>query len=64
MIAETLTRKIKMNEEESPFAVYDDGEGIVLEMFFVPGVSMNIYLDDEAAQQMIDIIQNKLNARL
>ena len=28
------------------------------------GFSFKIYLEDEAAQEMIDIIQNKLNARL
>ena len=45
--------------------IYDNPEGgIDLEFDLENGMSIKIYLDDESAQQMINIIQNKLNARL
>jgi len=44
--------------------VYDEGDGISLEFPFENGLSLKVYMDDEVAQQFIDIIQNKLNARL
>ena len=42
--------------------IYDEQDGISLE-FPMDGFSFKIYMEDEAAQEMIDIIQNKLNAR-
>ena len=43
--------------------IYDEEDGISLE-FPLDGVSFKIYMEDETAQEMINIIQNKLNARL
>ena len=43
--------------------IYDEKDGISLE-FPIDGLSLKIYMEDEAAQEMINIIQNKLNARL
>ena len=48
------------------FIVYDNPEenGIDIEFDFENGMSIKVFLDDDlAAQDMIDIIQNKLNAR-
>ncbi len=42
--------------------IYDEGDGIDLE-FPLDGFSFKIYMSDEAAQEMVNIIQNKLNAR-
>jgi len=47
-------------------SIYDNPEenGIDLEFDFENGMSIRVYMDDESAQQMCNIIQNKLNARL
>lgn len=42
--------------------IYDENDGIGLE-FPMEGFSLKVYMDDETAQEMINIIQNKLNAR-
>ena len=43
---------------------WDEGDGISLEIpLYDAGASIKLYLTDKAAQDMIDIIQNKLNAR-
>lgn len=53
-----------MGEEDYAFEIYDDEQGIILELpLFQTGASIRFYLTDEAAQQMVNIIQNKLNAR-
>lgn len=46
--------------------VYDkpDEGGIALEFDLENGLSLTIDMEDKAAQEMINIIQNKLNARL
>lgn len=44
--------------------IHDDKDGIVLQFDFGNGLLFGISLDDEAAQQMIDIIQNKINERI
>ncbi len=46
-------------------SIYDNPEekGIDLEFDLENGMSINIFLEDEAAQEMVNIIQNKLNGR-
>lgn len=46
--------------------VYDnpEEEGIDLEFDLESGLSIKVFMTDQAAQDMVDIIQNKLNARL
>ena len=44
--------------------VYDEGDGILLQFDLENGLAIGIKMEDEAAQQLIDIIQNKLNARM
>jgi len=46
--------------------IYDNPEekGIDMEFDLENGMSIKIYMNDESAQEMIDIIQNKLNGRL
>lgn len=46
--------------------IYDvpEDKGIELLFDFENGMGIVIFLDDESAQEMVDIIQNKLNARL
>ena len=48
------------------YKIYDKPEekGIDLVFDMENGMSIAIHMDDKAAQEMIDIIQNKLNARL
>jgi len=43
--------------------IYDEGDGISIELPIFDGASIKLYLDDGVAQDMIDIIQNKLNGR-
>ena len=45
--------------------IYDNPKerGIELVFDFESGMGIVIYMDDESAQGMINIIQNKLNAR-
>lgn len=46
-------------------AVFDNpAGGIILELPISNGVSLTIYMGDDIAQGMVDILQNKLNARL
>lgn len=44
--------------------IYDEDDGISIELPFGHGYSFKIYMEDTAAQEMVNIIQNKLNARL
>ena len=44
--------------------VYDAKEGIDLFFPLAPGYGLTVFLTDKSAQEMINIIQNKLNARL
>ncbi len=48
------------------YEIYDSPEdkGIDLEFDFESGFAFRVSLTDEGAQQMIDLIQNKLNARI
>lgn len=43
--------------------IYDLNDGIRLCLNFENGMSINLDMDDRMAQEMINIIQNKLNAR-
>ena len=43
--------------------IFDDEDGILLEFDFENGFAINIRLDDKSAQELVNIIQNKLNAR-
>lgn len=43
--------------------IYDEGDGIRLEFDLENGLSLNVFMDDAKAQDMVNIIQNKLNAR-
>ncbi len=43
--------------------VYDDGDGITLSFPFDDGFAFSVSMDDDAAEEMINIIRNKLNAR-
>lgn len=45
--------------------IYDNHKekGIDLEFDFENGMSIRLFLTDESAQDMINIMQNKLNAR-
>lgn len=54
-----------MTEEENGgnVVVYDADGGISLEIEVANGISIMIYMEDKTAQEMIDIVQNKLNAR-
>jgi hypothetical protein len=44
--------------------VYDDVLGIILEFDFENGLALRMFMDDESAQDFVNIVQNKLNARL
>lgn len=44
--------------------IIDEGDGIGVIFDLENGLSLNISMDDKTAQEMINIIQNKLNARL
>lgn len=46
--------------------VYDNpkDKGIDLLFDFENGMGLVVFMEDESAQEMVDIIQNKLNARL
>jgi len=48
------------------YEIYDNPEekGIDLQFDLENGMAIRVFMDDNAAQQMIDIIQNKLNARI
>lgn len=52
-----------MSEEDLPLMIHDDDDGITLEIFVAPGVGITVSMEDDVAQEMIDIMQNKLNAR-
>jgi hypothetical protein len=43
--------------------VFDDKDGILIQFDFENGLALAMKLDDDSAQDLIDIIQNKINAR-
>lgn len=43
--------------------IYDEGDGIGIEFPLESGLILKVVMDDEVAQSMVDIIQNKLNGR-
>lgn len=43
--------------------IFDDGDGIRIEFDMENGMSINVSMDDDTACEMVNIIQNKLNAR-
>lgn len=48
-------------ENEMGISVWDeDDDGIALEIPVFGGVTLKVYMDDVTAQEVIDIIQNKL----
>ena len=51
------------NEEDIGPSVYDTGDGIRIELPVADGIGIYCDMSDEDAQQFINIIQNKLNAR-
>ena len=44
--------------------IFDNKDGIMIQFPLESGLLLGIELSDESAQEMIYIIQNKLNARL
>ena len=48
-------------DEEQGIDVWDEEDGIALEVPIFGGVTMKIYIDDETAQEVVDIIQNKID---
>ena len=44
--------------------IIDDKDGVILQFDMETGLAMGLKLSDEQAQEFIDIIQNKLNARI
>ena len=54
-----------VTEEEngSNVVVYDADGGISLEIEIANGISIMLYMEDKTAQEMVDVVQNKLNAR-
>lgn len=49
--------------EQTP-TIYDEGDGISIELLISEGTTIKMYMEDAAAQEMVNIIQNKLNARI
>ena len=45
-------------------SIYDDKDGILLQFDLENGLAIGVKMDDDTAQEFIDIIQNKLNARI
>lgn len=43
--------------------IYDDKDGIMIQFPLESGLLLGVVMSDEAAQEMVNIIQNKLNAR-
>lgn len=43
--------------------IYDTGDGILLQLPLQDGDVIGVAMTDRAAQEMVNIIQNKLNAR-
>lgn len=44
--------------------IFDDKDGILIQFDMETGLALGVKMSDEQAQDMINIIQNKLNARL
>ncbi len=44
--------------------IFDDKDGIIIQFDFESGLALGIKLTDEEAQEVVNIIQNKINARL
>lgn len=43
--------------------IFDNKDGIMIQFPLESGLLLGVEMTDEAAKEMIDIIQNKLNAR-
>ena len=41
--------------------IYDQDGGVDIEFDFENGMAIRVFMDDEAAQEMINIMQNKLD---
>lgn len=52
-----------MEDEASIIEVFDGGDHIQLQINSGMGWSFTIYMDDNDAEEMIRIVQNKLNSR-
>ena len=44
--------------------IFDNKDGIMIQFPLESGLLFGVEMTDDAAQEMIDIIQNKLNARI
>ena len=44
-------------------SVFDDKNGVLVQFDLENGLAIAVKMSDEAAQDLINIIQNKLNAR-
>lgn len=44
--------------------IFDDKDGIIIQFDLENGLALSVNMDDATAQEMINIIHNKLNARL
>lgn len=57
--------RVRKGEKMIP-SIYDNPErkGIDLELDFENGMAITIFMDDETVQGLINIMQNKLNARM
>lgn len=53
---------IDEDDDFGPF-VTDAGDGVDLSIPIADGVTITFYMTDDAAKDLISIIQNKLNAR-
>ena len=43
--------------------IFDNEDGIMIQFPLDSGLLLGVEMSDEAAQEMVNIIQNKLNAR-
>jgi len=44
--------------------IFDNEDGIMIQFPLESGLLLGVEISDEGAQEMVNIIQNKLNARL
>ena len=44
--------------------IFDNEDGIMIQFRLESGLLLGVEMTDEAARQMVNIIQNKLNARI
>lgn len=49
------------DEEENGIDVWDEEDGVALEVPIFGGVTLKVYMDDDTAQEVVNIIQNKID---